>query len=41
MGDVIIMGPLVIVSKLKLTMSGMDDLLGRVLLLSLNRVRLI
>jgi hypothetical protein len=29
------------VGKLKLTMSGMGDLLGRVLLLSLNRVRLI
>ncbi len=40
MGDVI-RDPSVIVSKLKLTMSGMDDLLGRVLLLSLNRVRLI
>ena len=33
--------PPVIVSKLKLTMSGIGDLLGRVLLLSLNRVVLI
>ena len=39
--DDVIRDPSVIVSKLKLTMSGMDDLLGMVLLLSLNRVRLI
>ena len=40
MGD-IIKDPSVIVSKLKLTMSGIGDLLGRILLLSLNRVMLI
>ena len=36
-----IRGPFVIVGKLMLTISGIDDLLGRLLLLYLNRVRLI
>ena len=40
MGDVT-RDPSVVVSKLKLTMSGMDELLGSVLLLYLNRLRLI